>query len=179
MPSWLIFATLLSAAAPSAKLDCSLQKGATWNEGSDEVSAVRCNGRKGFFVPSAEYRRLIDVEENPAYKLLEKELKLAEKEIASLRKAISDGDGALEKWKDLAKFNRKNWLEAEDDVQAIAKDVQEAARRKWYESDPLWFTLGALTVAVVWYLSTRKDSPTTSVIVPSGLRGSRRTPATF
>jgi len=159
----LILLTFATLAAGS--LDCRLQPNAAWNTGARDVSAVICEGRRGFFVPSAEYRSLIKPQESKVYRLLERELELATSESDALRKSIDSSASALQEWKDLAAFHKGKWREAEDDIQAMAKDVADAAERGWYESPVLWAAVGALAVAAVVAL-TSGDGPPVTVVSP-------------
>lgn len=164
MLSSLTLATLGAAALLPANLNCRLQPNASWNTGARDVSAVICEGRRGFFVPSAEYRDLVRPEKSRVYRLLESELKLATSESDALRKSAALSAAALKEWKDLAAFHRGKWREAEDDVQAMAQDVAAAAERGWYESPVLWAAVGALTVAVVVALTS--GDPPVAVVTP-------------
>lgn len=109
---------------------------------------------------------MLKVEESRPYKLLEKELRLAELEIDALRSADAAADEVILEWKDIAAHHRGNWLKAEDDVQKQTELVYEAVRRSWYESPILWGFLGAVAVSVVWALS--KDDPGVTVVTSGG-----------
>lgn len=84
MPTWLL---LIMLAAPDAlpaerlTLDCRLQTGAGWNTNPGDVSAIRCVGVDGFFVPSPTYRLFRRPEESEAYRLIDEELRLAKAEL--------------------------------------------------------------------------------------------------
>lgn len=155
-------------AQPSVDLSCVLQEGAAWNEGARNVSAVVCNDRSGFFVPSSEFRAMRRPQDSQVYKLLERELAIADKEIESLNKSIAAGDEALQKWKGIADHNETNWRAAENDVQEMRDDVAEAAERSWYESPLLWMGIGAGVVGLIWAVSSGKPDPAVVVATGSG-----------
>ena len=166
MPTWLLLITS-ALAQPQADLSCSLQEGATWNADPGAVSAVECDGVPGFFVPSAVFRSMRKPQESRIYKLLDRELELANQEIESLRKSIDSGDEVLAKWKGLSSEYEGNWRKAEADVQAMEGDVVEAAERGWYESPLLWMAIGAAAVGTAWAVSASKDAGPTVVVAGS------------
>jgi hypothetical protein len=143
----MIVALALAPVPRPDSLECSLQTGAAWNEGSSEVSAVVCNGKAGFFVPSSLYRTLRDPTKARAYQLLERELELADKEIGSLRRANESLDFALKAVRRSSDRFERSWREAEEDARQARQDAREATHDSWL-GDILWFLGGAGVVAL-------------------------------
>lgn len=130
MWSWLALAI---AAAPQPDLACSLQPGGEWATGPREVSAVSCEGRAGFFVPSLEYRAILDPRESEPYRLLEEELRLSKLESAELRSAISMGELSSARWKELYAIERIARVESQEEARNL--------RASW--SPGTWVAVGA------------------------------------
>lgn len=142
MFSWLSLAILATPVAPDA-LDCRLQDGGAWGPGERDVSAVVCRGRTGFFVPSLEYRSIIDVEKSEPYRLLEEELHVADAQLAELRLAVSAGDKATEGWEQLAE---SRGVQRDDALKEVVELKVERDER-W--SPLTWMAVGAGVLLVV------------------------------
>lgn len=138
MLSLLVASTL----ALAGSLRCELQEGAEW-AGSDGVTAVVCEDQAGFFVPSLAFRSLY-VESEP-YKLLEKQLQLAVRENAELRAVVRVSEKAIAFERRVSSTSTERWKQAEGDLLQAESD----AERKWWESPPLWFSLGAAVASLL------------------------------
>lgn len=142
MFSSLALAILVTQAQPEP-VACHLQTGGEWGPGERDVSAVSCRGRDGFFVPSLEYRSIIDVEKSEPYRLLEEELRVVDAQLAELRLAASAGDKAIEGWKQLAESRGEQRDAALKEVVALKIERDE----RW--SPLAWMAIGAGVLLVV------------------------------
>lgn len=124
-PTWILlaFATL----APAEP--CQLQPGAAPPTRPADVAAVTCWGRPGFFVPSREYRRLLEDEDAAG------ELRLLERENLELRVALSASSSAARSWKEIADHELTARLRVEHVLREKERD----------ETDPaVWLALGGV-----------------------------------
>lgn len=137
MQIWLVL-TMLAAGIDAVHVPCLLQSGAEWNPGG--VSAIECNAETGFFVPSLEFRGLLDPRNSEPYKLLEREHALALRENEALEGLVHTSERVAERWKDYAGEIEQRWVQAEDALSSAEVDGRSA----WYESPLFWFPVGLL-----------------------------------
>lgn len=114
-------------------------------QGTKEVTAVRCSGRKGFFVPSDLYRELRKYEMVHPFHLeeiglLNETTRTLELANASLAATASASEKKSHLYKDAYREEKEARREAEQDV-----------ARKWYENDALWFGVGALATTAIFF----------------------------
>ncbi|NJO82037.1 MAG: hypothetical protein HC828_04060 [Blastochloris sp.] len=150
-PTWLLLTTLVAPDALPAEplaVSCRLQAGAAWNDGPEDVSALRCGGVDGFFVPSLVYRQLRRPQESEAYRLLDQELQLAKAELHERTQESLAAGRVAESSRQLADRCWAGWEQSADGLakgyEALAAGQKSLAdeRAEDGSSPVLWFGVG-------------------------------------
>lgn len=137
--------------APPAEplaVSCRLQAGATWNDGPEDVSALRCAGVDGFFVPSLTYRQLRRPQESEAYRLLDQELQLAKEELHERSLEAQAAGRVAESSRQLATTCWNGWEQSADGLakgyEALAAGQKNLEDEQAQSSPVMWFGIGAV-----------------------------------
>lgn len=143
----MLLSLALTTVLGSTPLACELQPGAIWATEPADVSAIACEGRRGIFVPSLEFRRIdLLARQVP---LLEEENRLLAEANVDLQLAVESSSVAEAFEHGRADANWKLFLESNLALEASIAREKEAARRSWYESPFLWTGVGATVAAGV------------------------------
>lgn len=117
--------TLAIITGKGTELDCRTQSLPELLTG-EMVTAIYCDGRPGFFVPSSRFRELFNAErENP---FLKKEVDILEGVKTHLEGANKGLAKTASAAQDRADSVEKSLNEAEDDLREANKDVRELAK---------------------------------------------------
>lgn len=155
--AWLLLTTLAApvlAPAEPTPIACQLPKG-VWNTGPEDVSAIRCGGVDGFFVPTAVYRSFRRPQDSEVYRLLDKELEISKAEALELRSAETATKRIADANLEVARIWEDGWKAAqaslEKDAAKLAADREafddRRLNRPFWEHGTFWFGVGMLAGA--------------------------------
>lgn len=143
----MLMSLALITALGSTPLACELQPGAIWALDPSDVSAIACEGRRGIFVPSLEFRRIDGLARQVP--LLLEEVRLLTDANAELSLAVVTSSAAEAAERKRAEKNWKLFLDSDEAlVESIGRE-KSAAQRSWYESPFLWAGIGAAAASAV------------------------------
>jgi hypothetical protein len=122
-------------------VECSVsEKAGHVSQGTNEVTAVQCDGRSGFFVPSARYRELSRTDQ--LYPLALEEVSLLKEQKLELKGAIV----SLTLTASASEALIRNQREIIDMERTARFAAEERSERSWYEHPGVWFAVGAVAV---------------------------------
>jgi len=91
-------------------------------------------------------------------------LKLADKEIVHLKKALEASSKESQSYKRMVDQYRLDWTQSEEALREANKDVRSLASVSFFEHPVLWFTLGVVATVVI--VNTLQEDSGATVVVP-------------
>lgn len=144
--SWLLATMLVAAPKPELRIPLTCSTSSTAGglaSGTHDVTAVRCDSRAGFFVPSVRYRELSAAWDEVDSR--RRETSLLDTEVRDLRLALRERTFSATTSK-----NRADLLTAELETETARAD---AAEHRAFVREVLFFAAGVVTVGLgAWAL---------------------------